>query len=196
MCFINNLYFQYMSFRGKNATGLELVPFSIDKRTEHWIFLHQWLQTLEGLTSRSLAGIGQLYSACPVWRIWYCTWKWCAVHVYSATTCVPEDLDSSVIWGAERCSKLLGGNTQHFLQVMEMFLCWGGETFCNCIWNWKIRQRPWQDCPHAKLLAFSIWLTSSMWGLTKSHPIICQPWIIISFNWLNWGARCKENDPH
>lgn len=33
-------------------------------------------------------------------------------------------------------------------------------------------------------------------GLAKSHPIICQPWIIISSNWLNWGARCKENDPH
>lgn len=55
--------------------------------------------------------------------------SWCAVHVYSATTCAPEDLDDSLIWGAKRCFELLGGNTQHFLQVMEMFLCWGSEAF-------------------------------------------------------------------
>lgn len=34
MCFVNNLYFQKMSFRGKNTTRLELIPFSIDKHTE------------------------------------------------------------------------------------------------------------------------------------------------------------------
>lgn len=94
-----------------------------------------------------------------------------------------------------RVTGVQAGNTQHFLQVMEMCLCWESEPFCNCIQNWKIRLKPCWECPHARLPSFASWLSASTWGLAKSHPIICQPWIIISFNWLNWGARCKENDP-
>lgn len=33
--------------------------------------------------------------------------SWCAVYMYWATTCAPEDLDDSVIWRAKRCFELL-----------------------------------------------------------------------------------------